>query len=97
MKKSVIETMSIRLEALREFERLLTDKIHDIEYVYKKVGTSDVPKRDWKTDEIKKDENGAIVYEDIYDYVKREELEDFDIIRKEVFQEMLQDLPKLIK
>lgn len=87
-------------EILGDLYERLEEKKRNLLMRYDKVGVSDIQARDWRTHELKwEDEEKTIpVYEDKYDYVPidESELDAEDKLRSTVIDEIMVKLEKLI-
>lgn len=92
IKKELLDVLTENV--LPELERVEKQTRMD----YRVVGKSDRQKTNWKTDELIFDEEGNPVYEDKWDYVKKEEdeLTDKDKARLSAIELIYNALEKLI-
>ncbi len=99
-KVSVIAEKREMLEILERFERVLNDEEEDVGKIYKIVGKETEQARDWKTDELKwEDEEKTIpLYRDKYDYVDKteDEMTDKDYARLSAIKKLREALEKMI-
>lgn len=93
MKKAMLEVIEELYSSLETTEKNVT-------YSYEVVGKEDEQAKDWKTGELKwEDEEKTIpYYRNRYDYVKRDEdsLDDHDKAKLEAIAEIRKALDKLI-
>ena len=95
-----IQTKKAMLDIIEELFKSLDDTEKNVVYSYEVVGKEDEQAKDWKTGELKweDDEHTIPYYRNRYDYVKRdvESLDDYDKAKLEAIAEVRKALDKLI-